>query len=219
MTRNKPTIKPQADETKAETSRRQVLSAAARLMRQQGYSATTLRQIADSVGLKAGSIYYHFDSKEQIIDEILDLGITTVHSAVERAIEARGPNAPARERIEAAVTAHLRALFEHGDFASVNMRIYGLIPEEIRERNTRRREAYAALWDGLFQRAQAEGLIAKPLNRRIIRLILIGALNWTVEWFDPRKGPVDEIARTFNTMLSTGFFTSPRKPRRRSARP
>jgi AcrR family transcriptional regulator len=55
--------------TKSEKSRQSVLEAAAKLFRQQGYSATTLRQIASMAEIKAGSIYYYFDSKEAILDE------------------------------------------------------------------------------------------------------------------------------------------------------
>lgn len=204
-----PGTDPRADghRRKADVSREQVLLAAAKLMRKQGYSATTLRQIADAVGIKSGSIYYHFSSKEEILDAVLNLGITTVHEAVEREVEALGPSAPVRARLETAIRAHLGALFEHGDYASVNMRIYGLLPDDIRLRNMRRREAYAAYWDGLFGQAVAAGLIPGDLNPRVIRLILIGALNWTVEWFDPAKGPIGAIAETFSRMLFEGLLT------------
>jgi hypothetical protein len=69
--------KPSGDKalvTKSEKSRQSVLEAAAKLFRQQGYSATTLRQIASLAEIKAGSIYYYFDSKEAILDEVLDQG-------------------------------------------------------------------------------------------------------------------------------------------------
>ncbi|MDP1940010.1 MAG: helix-turn-helix domain-containing protein, partial [Gallionella sp.] len=57
---------------KSQVSRDLILRVAAQLFRQQGYSATTLRQIAEKAGMKAGSIYYHFDSKTAILDEILE---------------------------------------------------------------------------------------------------------------------------------------------------
>ncbi len=183
-----------------------MLLGAAKLMRKQGYDATTLRQIAAAVGIKAGSIYYHFRSKEEILDAVLDLGITTVHDAVRREVMALGPNASARARIEVAIRTHLQALFEHGDYASVNMRIYGLLPEDVRLRNMRRREAYADYWDELFRAAEEQNLIRHKFSPRVIRLILIGALNWTVEWFDPRKGPVENIAETFSSMIFDGLM-------------
>src|SRR4051812_44361199 len=67
-----------AQTSKSEKSRDTILHAAARLFRRQGYSATTLRQIAAMAEIKAGSIYYYFDSKEQILDEVLHLGLLSV---------------------------------------------------------------------------------------------------------------------------------------------
>ncbi len=55
-----------------EATRDQILVEAARLFRHQGYAATTLRQIADAAGIKAGSIYYHFGSKDEILGVVLD---------------------------------------------------------------------------------------------------------------------------------------------------
>ena len=57
---------------------RLILASAARLFRRQGYSATTLRQIAGAAKIEAGSIYYYFDSKEAILDEVLDRGLRHV---------------------------------------------------------------------------------------------------------------------------------------------
>ncbi|MBS0529403.1 MAG: helix-turn-helix transcriptional regulator, partial [Proteobacteria bacterium] len=59
--------------SKSEKSRDSILKAAAMLFRRQGYSATTLRQIAATAKIEAGSIYYYFGSKEQILDEVLHL--------------------------------------------------------------------------------------------------------------------------------------------------
>jgi AcrR family transcriptional regulator len=62
---------------KSERSRDLILHSAAQLFHRQGFSATTLRQIAARAKIKAGSIYYHFDSKEEILDEVLDRGSAT----------------------------------------------------------------------------------------------------------------------------------------------
>ena len=68
---------PSISTTKSEKSRDSILEAAAKLFGRQGFSATTLRQIASMAEIKAGSIYYYFDSKEAILDEVLDRGLLT----------------------------------------------------------------------------------------------------------------------------------------------
>ncbi len=81
------TTRPAAAEADSAT-RDRVLLEAARLFRHHGYAATTLRQVADAAGIKAGSIYYHFESKEQILGEVLDKGIQAVDAAVRQRVDA-----------------------------------------------------------------------------------------------------------------------------------
>ena len=66
----------------APAMRGQILAAAARLFGQQGYANTTLRQIAQAAGIRAGSIYYHFEGKDEIAACVLDEGIVAVTDAV-----------------------------------------------------------------------------------------------------------------------------------------
>ena len=85
--------------TKSEKSRDSILEAAAKLFRRQGYSATTLRQIAGMAEIKAGSIYYYFDSKEAILDEVLEQGLQRIFEAVKIALKnGRQGLAPAPDR-------------------------------------------------------------------------------------------------------------------------
>src|SRR5690348_9472497 len=87
--------------------RRQVLDATALLLRRKGYEATTTRAIAEQVGIKGGSIYHHFPSKDAIVAEVVNNGVQVVYDAVERAINALPATATPRQRIEAAIKAHL----------------------------------------------------------------------------------------------------------------
>src|SRR5487761_2257140 len=92
---------------KSTLSHRRVLDAAARLFRERGYAGTTLRAIANEVGLEAASIYYHFKSKDDLIEAVLDEAMGRVIRAGRDAVAAVPAAAPARARIEAAVHAHI----------------------------------------------------------------------------------------------------------------
>lgn len=54
------------------TAREEILDAAAELFAQRGYAATSTRLIAERVGIRQASLYYHFDTKEQILAELLE---------------------------------------------------------------------------------------------------------------------------------------------------
>lgn len=77
-----------ATNTKNSARRLQLLAIAARLFATQGYSQTTVRDIADAAGILSGSLYYHFDSKEAILGEILQEFLTTLNATFVEIIEA-----------------------------------------------------------------------------------------------------------------------------------
>ena len=90
-------------------SRRLILDHAARLLRSGGYHQTTLREIAEAVGIRKASLYYHFASKEEIVEAVVNDGVRFVHEGVVAALAATEA-APPRERLEAAIRGHLSAL-------------------------------------------------------------------------------------------------------------
>jgi TetR/AcrR family transcriptional regulator, cholesterol catabolism regulator len=199
--------KPSGDKalaTKSEKSRDSILAAAARLFRQQGYSATTLRQIAGMAEIKAGSIYYYFDSKEAILDEVLDQGLHRIFEAVKTALKKAG-DVSHRRRIGLAIETHLAALLEASDFTSANIRLYGQLPERLKKRHRPLRRAYAKYWDRLFLDARRAGEIRADIEIVPLRIFVLGALNWTVEWFSfGNKETVRKLARRTELLIFDG---------------
>ncbi|WP_255429115.1 TetR/AcrR family transcriptional regulator [Ramlibacter albus] len=188
-------------------TRERILLEASRLFRHHGYAATTLREVADAAGIKAGSIYYHFESKEQILGEVLDKGIQAVIVAVRERVEALPKSATSRAKVAAAIEGHLWGLLHHGDFTSANIRIYGQIPLTAKNRHRKVRREYADYWDALLDEAMSRGELRRDIGATIARLFVIGALNWTVEWYNPQKGSFDNFAKQITTIVFDGTFT------------
>lgn len=205
------TIKPRSDATsisaEAIDTRERILLEAARLLRHHGYAATSLREIADAAGVKAGSIYYHFESKEEILGEVLDKGITIVANAVRARIEALPADASWRDRIAAGIEGHLWGMLHYGDFTSANIRVYGQIPTSAKNRHKIVRRAYADYWDRLLASALASGELRQDTGLAVIRLFVIGALNWTVEWYNPQRGSFQDFARQITAIVFDGILT------------
>jgi AcrR family transcriptional regulator len=190
--------------SKSEKSRDAILEAAAKLFRRQGYSATTLRQIAGLAEIKAGSIYYYFDSKEAILDEVLHQGLHRIFDAVKTALRDSGKLSH-RRRIGIAIETHLVTLLEASDFTSANIRIYGQLPERLKKRHRPIRRAYAQYWDRLFLDARRAGEIRADIEIVPLRIFVLGALNWTVEWFGlDRKSEVLKLARRTELLIFDG---------------
>jgi len=197
--------KPVAVEADTAT-RERILLEAARLFRHHGYAATTLREVADASGIKAGSIYYHFESKEQILGEVLDKGIQVVADAVRQRVDALPAEATARQRVAAAIEGHLWGLLHHGDFTSANIRIYGQIPTAAKNSHRKIRRSYADYWDRLLEEALKRGELRPDTSTAVIRLFVIGALNWTVEWYNPQKGSFPDFIKQVTAIVFDGTF-------------
>jgi AcrR family transcriptional regulator len=202
----KPPSEAPATVPEAPVTRERILLEAARLFRHHGYAATTLREVADAAGVKAGSIYYHFASKEEILGEVLDKGITIVADAVRTRIEALPANANWRHRIAAGIEGHLWGMLHHGDFTSANIRVYGQIPASAKNRHRVIRRAYSDYWDRLFESALASGELRQDTNTAMVRLFVIGALNWTVEWYNPQRGSFQDFVRQITAIVFDGIL-------------
>ena len=183
-----------------------ILDVAARLFREQGYGPVSLRKIAEAAGIKAGSIYYHFGSKDEIVVAILDLGIRAVHEKMRQAVLGHPDGAAAAAILRAAIKAHLRALLDVSDYSSANVRIFGQVPQSVRDANLPTRRAYEAEWDNLLTRLQRDDALRRNVDIRRLRLMLIGALNATLEWFDPERGSVEALASTYADVFLNGIL-------------
>jgi len=159
-----------------------VLDAAAELFVTQGYAGTTLRQIAAAAGIKAGSVYHHFDSKEALFVAVLNDGIVVMLDAFD-SVAARLTGQDSTEtHLLAHVRAHLSAVFEHGPYTTAHVTAFFSAPAEVRVQVVPERDRYEQKWNVLLERL----FPAIPHDElRLHRLILFGAMNTTAEWFDP----------------------------------
>ncbi len=108
-----------------------------------------------------------------------------------------------------AVEAHLRHELELSDYATASIRNAGQIPARLRTRQHEQERAYGAIWRELFDRARADGELRPDLDARLAQLLVVGALNWAAEWFDPRRSSVDSVVTTAQHMIRHGLVTTP----------
>jgi AcrR family transcriptional regulator len=206
-------------------TRRLILDNAARLFRHQGYAATSLRDIAAQCDMKAGSLYYHFASKDEIVGEVLRIGVERVFADVRAAVARLPDNSAAAALIETAVTAHLKALLALQDYTSANLRIFAHVPEAIRSEHLELRDAYERFWAALFARCARTDAFDRQRDLRLARFFLIGAMNGAMEWFNPRRAPIETVAMELARLLLLGLCrretphasVKPRRPQIRAA--
>ena len=199
------------NQKKSDISRTQILDAAAKLFRKHGYATTTLRLIANEANLKAGSIYYYFGSKEEILGEVLDIGIQRIIQAIQDGINQLPANATALDKIRVAIREHLHTLLKYGDYTSANIRIYKQIPSNVRQKHRALRRTYAEEWDQLLNDAQAQGEIRKEVDITLLRLFLLGAMNSAAEWYNPKRGKLEPLFEAVTEFFFDGIKSIPDK--------
>lgn len=191
---------------KSERTRQRILRAAAKVFRQYGYTSSSLRDIAESAGMQAGSLYYHFDSKEDLAEAVMDEGLLGAEQAARQAIEELGDRATPVDRIEAAFRGHLGYLLRESDFAVATLRMLHQTPDGVRMRHLRKQRAFGRFYSGLFEEAKRAGLIRPEFHLGALRMLLLGALNWSPEWFDPNGLTPDELVGQLSAMMRHGVM-------------
>jgi AcrR family transcriptional regulator len=190
---------------KSERTRQRILDAAAVEFRDRGFAATRLADIAGRADLRTPSLYYHFDSKEELIEAVLSLSVNQTFDHVQAKVAAVPADQPL-DRLRAAIEAHVEMSQQTGDYSAANLRLYGQMPEDIRRRLQRNQRRVGTYWAGLLQAAQDAGAIRADLDLSVLRMLILGALNWAVEWYQPsRRLSVDELARTASAMVLDGI--------------
>ncbi|GGX89489.1 TetR/AcrR family transcriptional regulator [Vogesella alkaliphila] len=165
--------------TEDNSRRMELVRAAARLFRDQGYERTTVRDLGNAVGLQSGSLFYHFRTKEEILVAVMALGITATTEQLAAALSrAKTP----RDKLTALFHVHLHSLLGDNQAAlEVMLYEWRSVSATAKPGLIVLRDRYEALWQETLDEAAAAGLV-KP-DTRLLRRTLLGSLHWTVQWY------------------------------------
>ncbi|MQA85548.1 MAG: TetR family transcriptional regulator [Streptosporangiales bacterium] len=192
-------------ESKSARTRQRILDAAAFVLSRKGYAGTRLSDVAGVAGVQAPAVYYYFSSREALIEEVMRVGTRRTHDHVAATIAKLPADTTPMDRICAAVEAHLRIVLEISDYATASIRNAGQLPDEIRAGGLAERNSYADLWRHLIAEARASGELRPDIDPRAARMLILGALNWAPEWWNPRQGSLDNVVYTALAIVREGL--------------
>ena len=175
-----------------------ILATAASQFRRRGYERTSVREIAQALGMTSGSLFYHFATKEELLVAIMEEGVRDIMRSVRDGLvgETRLP-----ERLLSMVRSHLKALLgPRLDAMTVLLYEWRSLSPAAQARVMTLRDAYEALWMAPINEAAALGLV--DADAVLVRQAVLGALNWTAQWYRPEgRLDVDALAQSMYTML------------------
>jgi AcrR family transcriptional regulator len=178
------------------TRRREIEDVASNLFREQGYAATSVRDIARALDIQGASLYAHVTSKEDVLWAIVDRAAAKFEAAAD-ATEARAATEhPGDHAVHLAELArgHVRTIAEDVGAASVFVGEWRSLGLERRAAILERRDAYERRVRDLIEAGIATGEF-RMTDPALAAMLVLGALNSIATWYDPSgRLPADRIA-------------------------
>ena len=190
---------------RAEATRQSILDAAARILRRDGYSGARLSDIAAEIGMKAGSLYYHFGSREALVEAVMEAGTRRTHARMVEQLAALPPDADHLTVIRTAIETHLVMIIAQEDNTSATIKLIWQVPQALRDKVLTEQRAYGGLWRDLLAAAREAGAIRADVDLSVARMAIMGALNWAADWYKAGRMSPEEIARDIATMIIGGL--------------
>src|ERR1700694_4991926 len=191
--------------SKSAQTKAPILDAAAHVLSVKGYAGLRLTDVADQAELQAPAIYYYYPSREELIEEVMWVGIADTREHVVAFLDALPSESSAMDRLLAAVEAHLRHTLEISDYATASIRNAGQLPLTIRTRQIREEERYGEIWRRLINDLARSGELRADLDLYVAQMLMLGALNWALEWWNPRRASLDTVVATAQSFVRHGL--------------
>ncbi|GAB2960103.1 TetR/AcrR family transcriptional regulator [Amycolatopsis acidiphila] len=182
-----------------------MLVAAAQVFSANGYGGATLLDISRIVGVRQGSLYYHFPSKEVLVVELLRAGVERTSAAVKNAVNALPARAGASTRLHRAIAEYLDQALARGSFSAAYVRIIGQVPAEVRNEVEPEAREFSRYMLGLFEDARSAGALRTDIDLPTVWLLVVGAVNWTVEWPGYRKQDIGMVHENLEKLVFGGI--------------
>lgn len=155
-----------------------IVEASIELFARHGLDGATMRDIAAAAGLRAGSMYYHFASKEALFLAAHEMAITRLRGSVVGAID---PEASPWEQLDQAARGYLQCMLTEPQFAQL------IIIEATSRRADASLAAPVLAQRRVFEQPFADIVARLPLRRGVdrsaFRLAVLGMLAWTHTWW------------------------------------
>ncbi len=172
------------DERDDGNRRQALISAAAQLFHRKGYDATSTREIAAQVGMQAGSPFYHFGNKQDLLLAVMVEGMKQAFERQHTACMTLQDGQTARERLRVLIRNQFDVLLgPDSDFIPVMLYEWRSLSAEQQHTITQIKDDYEAVWTPVLQDLHDSGQLQASVG--LARLMIFGALNWSVQWYEP----------------------------------
>jgi AcrR family transcriptional regulator len=189
-------------------SRQEILRTAARLFQQRGYDATSMNDVAAALKLSKGGLYHHFQSKDEILFEIMNHAMEITQDRVLNPVRSI---ADPEERLRALIRLHIEVVLSPRDREiTVMLHENHPLPPALRKRINARKKEYVHFLENLMNEVQnQQSHHAKgKVSPRAAAFALLGMINWIYQWYKPEgELQAENLIPQFTDLIFGGIFT------------
>lgn len=180
-----------------------MIQVATQLFGENGYSGTTVRDIAARVGILPGSLYAHIVGKEEMLLEIVSSGIDRFITMVDSVPQNLAP----RVRLRLMIREHLKVVAANPQWAQVVFHQWRYLSKERQKLVRNKRRNYEEYFSDVIRQGVLSGDFTKNLDQHVTILVLLGSLNWSAEWLAANDERLDVICELFADTVLNGMVT------------
>jgi AcrR family transcriptional regulator len=189
-------------------SRQEILRTAARLFQQRGYDATSMNDVAAALKLSKGGLYHHFQSKDEILFEIMNHAMEITE---ERVLSPVRSIADPEDRLRALIRLHIEVVLSPADREiTVMLHENHPLPPGLRKRINARKKDYIHFVESLMAEVQAKSSRTRPagsVSPRAAAFALLGMINWIYQWYKPEGAlQAENLIPQFTRLVLGGIF-------------
>jgi TetR/AcrR family transcriptional regulator, cholesterol catabolism regulator len=190
---------------KSEFTRQRILDAAAVVFAAKGYSHSRLTDIATEAGSHAGGIYYYFDSRDSLVQEVLRIATGKSITTITAALYSLPKNATTEDRVRVATVAQLREILASDSYVAAFNKIYPQLPGKIKARHHPVLHEYFDIWRRIIVQGQAEGDVRSDIEPGIMRLTIAGSIQWAAEWAHAEISSPESLGEQMAAVFYSGI--------------
>jgi AcrR family transcriptional regulator len=200
---DQPAAIPVTSSLRYQRRREAILHAAAAVFASKGFHGASTQDIADRLGMKQGSLYYYFPSKEAALEAVCLFGIS---ESVARMAELVATPLPLAEKLHRIVHSQIYGLQTRCDHLMVFTTQRQFLPPERRARIRGQGRRYQLLVESVLHSAQQVGEVAADIDVGLAARALIGLCNSVAPWYQRNAAlDIEHIARQFARMFHDGI--------------